>query len=377
MKLKRLFFAGPLWKGSTSVSRMNGLKNLGLDVVKLDSTPWIGRGPKVFRSLNQRFYFAKSVRAMNATLLRSVIDNSPDVVWVDKGNWIYPGVLKRLQKYVRFIVHYNTDDTFRRWSYLWLHRLGLKYYDLYLTTNRFNVKEISKHYNIPALRVGMGYDKDFYYNPFLNLPRSYNSDIVFVGHWQEYSERCINALRDSGLNIKVWGHNWWKAKTKELRKSRYLPYADYVSVTSKAKIALCFLSKSNRNESTGRSFEIPAIGTFMLAERTPEHGYLYGDSQSAGLFSNMDELVSKAHYYLEHDKERESIALAGYNRCQALGLSWSEHIKREWPIVERILLNKGGGLYFEDDQPLWEGFRNGEPFSIKAQGGHKAYVSKN
>ncbi len=363
MQLKCVLFVGPLWEGSTSVPRMNGLKKLGLDVAELDSTPWVGKGHKLLRSLNQRFYFGKSVRAMNAALLRAGKESTPDVVWIDKGNWIYPETLRNLRKYARFIIHYNTDDTFARWAYFWLHRLGIRNYDLCLTTNRWNVKEVRHRYNVPTLRVGMGYDSDFYSPPSADLSKTSASGIVFVGHWQEYSEKCINALRKNGMDVRVWGHNWWKAKTRELRQCKHLSYADYVAVIGTAKIALCFLSKRNRNESTGRSFEIPAIGTFMLAERTPEHEYLYGDGQGAGLFSNVDELVAKARYYLEYDKEREDTALTGYNRCHALGLSWSEHFKREWPIVERILLNDGSDLDPKDDEPFWKGFRKGEPLS--------------
>ena len=369
MPLKRILFVGPLWEGSTCIPRMKGLKKNGLDVVAMDSTPWVGDGPKLLRSLNHRFYFGHSVRAMNAAFLNAGAEIRPDAIWIEKGNWIYPSTLRRLRKHIRFIVHYNTDDVFARGSYFWLHRLGLKWYDLYLTTNRWNVKEVRQQYRIPTLRAGMGYDSDFY-RPFtLNSPRQYSHEIVFVGHWQGYTERCVNALRSNGMDVKVWGHNWWKAKSGELRKCKHLSYTDYIKTIGGAKIALCFLSKRNRNESTGRSFEIPAIGTFMLAERTAEHEFLYGDGLGAGLFSNKDELIKKARYYLEHDKERDNVASTGHDRCQTLGLSWAEHIRREWPIVQRMLTNGEGIVLPEYDEPYWEGFRRGEPYCSEVRGG--------
>ncbi len=366
MTLKRILFTGPLWEGSTSVPRMRGLKKLGLDVVSMDSTPWVGKGPKLLRSLNQRFYFGTSVRAMNAAILHAGADNSPDVVWIDKGNWIYPATLRRLRKHARFLVHYNTDDVFARGAYFWLHRLGLKQYDLYLTTNRRNVHEIQQRYGVQSLRVGMGYDSDFYHPPAFDSRETASNQVVFVGHWQPHAEKYISALLNSGISVKVWGYNWWKAKTRELRTCKHIPYSDYIKTIGSAKIALCFLSRRNRNESTGRSFEIPAIGTFMLAERTGEHEFLYGDGAGSALFSNEEELVDKTRYYLDHDKERESIASTGQARCRALGLSWQEHIKCEWPIVERILTNGVGAVLAENDRPFWQGFREGKPFSIKA-----------
>ena len=360
MQLRRVLFSGPLWEGRTSIPRLRGLQKLGLDVAALDSTPWVGNGPKLFRSLNHRFYFGASVRVMNAKLLRAGVEISPDVVWVDKGNWIYPATLRLLRKHARFIVHYNTDDAFARWAYFWLHRLGLKRYDLYLTTNRWNVKEIRQRYRLSTLRVGMGYDSDFYRPLPPNSSRTYSHEIVFVGHWEPNTERYIMSLHKNGIHVKVWGYNWWKAKARELRNCKHLSYDDYIKTIGGAKIALCFLSRRHRNDSTGRSFEIPAIGTFMLAEHTPEHEYLYGDGVGAGLFSNQGELIDKARYYLEHDDERERIASVGHGRCKALGLSWAEHIKREWPIVERMLIDKESGLRPEDDHPFWAGFRKGE-----------------
>jgi spore maturation protein CgeB len=104
-----------------------------------------------------------------------------------------------------------------------------------------------------------------------------------------------------------------------------------------SKLALCSLSRWNRNESTGRSFEIPAIGTGLLAEYTEEHQYLYGDGVGAALFRDRQELVEKARYYLSHTAERQTLAANGHRRTQELGLSWADHIRREWRIVERWL----------------------------------------
>ena len=111
----------------------------------------------------------------------------------------------------------------------------------------------------------------------------------------------------AGLDVRVWGHNWGKARQAELRAVKPLPQGEYAAEIARARMALCSLSRWNRNESTGRSFEIPAIGTMMLAERTPEHDFIYGDGRGAVLFSAADELVRKARYYLEDSIARRTI----------------------------------------------------------------------
>src|SRR6266542_6306175 len=83
-----------------------------------------------------------------------------------------------------------------------------------------------------------------------------------------------------------------------------------------ARVSLCFLSKINRNECCGRTFEIPAIGGFLLAERTPEQTSYFAPEKEAVFFDSEQELVEKARHFVGHDFEREAIARAGHDRCR-------------------------------------------------------------
>ncbi len=362
MALKRILFAGNLWPGSTVVPRLEGLQALGLDVTTLDTTAWAHSGSRPVDSLVQRLYLGPSVWAMNTRLLQAAMTARLDLIWIDKGNWVYPGTLRRLRQRTGFIVHYNTDDVFARGGYFWLHCLGVRHYDLCLTTNRWNVIEIPQRCGVKSMRTGMGYDQalDSLAGPKLGVELD---AVLFIGHWERHTESYISALQENGVPVQVWGSNWRKAAAPALRAARPLPQADYVKTLRRAKIALCALSRRNRNESTGRSFEIPAAGTLMVAERTAEHDFIFGDGQGAALFSTEQELVDKARYFLCHDPERQAIAATGHARCQSLGLSWARHLQREWPLVERVLAGKTASFSSEDDEPFWPGFREGRPFS--------------
>jgi spore maturation protein CgeB len=348
-----------MWPGSTCVPRFNGLVELGLAVDVFDATPWSSVQNRLVNSIGQRAYCTPKVISMNKEILESARKSRPEVLWIEKGNWIFPSTLKELRRFSKYIVHYNTDDVFAPANYFWLHRLGIRYYDVFLTTNRWNVLELRSRYGVKVFRAGMGYDQATH--KAFETTNHKRNDLVFIGHWEPHTEMYVQALIKSGADVKVWGHNWHKSRNHGFRQIRPLAYSEYVKVVSSAKIALCSLSRKNRNESTGRSFEIPAIGTMMLAEYTPEHDFIYGDGRGAVLFSNLSELSERAHYYLDNSTARAEVATAGHMISKEPGYSWAEHIRREWPIVERMLTQPGYTPITAEDVPFWADFRNGAP----------------
>ena len=367
MGLSRLLFVGSLGEYNvTTFARLRALQELVDEVETFDATNWLGDGNRLVRLVASRTYIGRSIAAMNNSLYRVVRCYDPDVIWIDKGPWIYPWTLRSLKARGCYLVHYNTDDVFAPTNRFWLHRLGIRFYDIYLTTNRYNVIEISSRYGIPAIRAGMGYDSTLHRPPATAQDfKREHCPVVFMGHWRPHTEEFIAALQQDGIPVRVWGGRWGKAKRASLRSVEVLPNSKYVCAIASASIALCFLSRYQRNESTGRTFEIPAIGTFMLAERTLEHEFLFGDGRGCALFSTEQELIEKTRYYLSHPDERQAIAETGHRRCMDLGLSWSSHMKREWPLVERLLTQTDAALCAADDDPFWRGFRRGAPPSAQ------------
>jgi spore maturation protein CgeB len=80
------------------------------------------------------------------------------------------------------------------------------------------------------------------------------------------------------------------------------------------------------DETTTRTFEIPACEGFMLHERTPELLELYEEGKEVACFGSVEELASKIEYYLAHPEEREAIARASHARCVP-AYSYDERIK--------------------------------------------------
>ena len=339
----------------TSMSRLDGLRQSGVHVEPLDSSCAYGYGRWV-RRLNRMAGMSSVVRAMNASVLRRVRELEPSVVWLDRGEWIYPSTLRTIRRTGARLVYYNTDDAFSSWTN-WNHWRGIRSLDLYASTNRANVLEIRRRFGCMTLRVGMGFDET-YHRPVQDVKGSQTA--VFIGHHEPNTERYIAALLSAKVRVQVWGQNWIRASDRALRGIRPLGGGEYVRTIASSGAALCFLSRRNRNESTGRSFEIPAIGALLAAEYSPEHEYLYGSSGGAVLFSGVEECVTKVRDCLRSPKVFEGVAKVGHERCMQLGLSWQAHMRREWPIIVKILEHGYHALRDADDAPFWRGFRSGE-----------------
>lgn len=145
-----------------------------------------------------------------------------------------------------------------------------------------------------------------------------------------YRAQLIEYMRKKvDCKIHLYGRGWANGPTGQTLGSLergWLYGNDYAKAISGAKIALCFLNREVGDEFTVRSFEIPACGTMMLAERTKAHQMLFEEDIEAAYFETAEELLYKVQYYLVHDEMRKRIAEAGYRRALTSGYSWRERM---------------------------------------------------
>lgn len=93
----------------------------------------------------------------------------------------------------------------------------------------------------------------------------------------------------------------------------------YVNALASFKIGLGLLSKYIPEQHKTRTFEIPAPGSFLLAERTSEDLEYFSEGDEAKYFGSMDELVDKMELYLNNEMARRMIAGKGRERCLKSG----------------------------------------------------------
>lgn len=339
----RIVYAGS--ESGTCLARLQALQTLESDVHFLPVDHYL-TGLSRWRQFYERAcFFGPQMARANRDLLDVCRAKKPDVVWVDKSTWVWPKTLQSLRAQGVFLVHHFTDalrqrDMKMRW-YFNLLRSTLPLYHMNFTSNIDDAAEIQFAGTANIHLTYLGFD----HNRFTAAPLSvsdqteWDAGVVFVGHYERRTQKFIRGLLDAGVPMKVYGWGW--AKTAVGRRypdaigRRMLTDAEYDKAIKGAKIGFCCVSEINYNQTAARSYEIPASGTFLLAMRTPQHEEDYEAGLEAEFFSNPEECVWKAKYYLDHPEERAVIAKRGLTRCTTSDYSWTRYMRDDWARTMR------------------------------------------
>lgn len=346
----RIGYVGQLEKGGTCYSRLLPLEAAEPCVCTLDiQTTLPPRGVSRFeRILEQLPGGGVRSRALNAQLLALVAAKQLNVLWLDKGDWVAPGTLAHLRRRGVILIHHLTDALWPRkwqiWLTRWRLRAGARHYNFYLTSNEVDARRLESIVRGRVLLTQLGFDdRRFNAQPVPNAgsARKWANDVIFIGHREPRTQLYLEALLREGLPVKVYGAGWQAlAEHSALwRDHAFGPVGDeeYVLMLKGAKIGLCFVSEWNYNQTSARSYEIPASGTFLLAMRTDTHRSHFEEGVEAEFFESPEELVQKTKQYLRDDEGRRRVAARGRERCEKSGYSWREIMVKDWAMVKTEL----------------------------------------
>ena len=314
-----------------SLIRLNALRQAGCRTWDVATIPrgddQLGYGVYTpWRRLVHRIGFSPDYTGAGAKLLALARSNPLDVVWVDKGLTLSREILNRAKAQSGAkLVSFSEDDMALRHNNSRRWRQALEAYDLVVTTKIANVE----HSELEALGAKRVLFVRQTYNPLTHFPivldgdqqDQFGADISFVGTYEQARAQSLLTMANAGLSVRLWGDTWaGKIGHPNLRPEGRAAVntpgrLDYSTVLSGTKISLGFLRKLNRDQHTSRSVEIPACGSMLLAERTPDHQSMFREGVEAEFFASDDELIEKARHYLDHEDERLQIAQAGRERC--------------------------------------------------------------
>jgi hypothetical protein len=200
------------------------------------------------------------------------------------------------------------------------------------------------------------------YRP-LPEPRIY--DVTFVG--QRYADRAdfLGHLHVHGVGVHAWGAGWQHNKRLDLANAKAalalvedegldgvrrllrprpesngtaaasrgvdtsafggprLLHGDLIRMFSQSRLSLGFATAGNSHLSGTRlthlrlrEFEAPMSGALYLTEDQPELAEYFEPSREVLTYTDRDDLLGKARYYLAHPEKSERIRRAGLERAR-------------------------------------------------------------
>lgn len=337
-----ILYIGELYYGSTSLMRMNSLKSLGHNVNGIDILPHNSTLNKFIDRINFRFGYKFDFEKLNSKIINEFKDDSYELVWIDKGNRVFPETLKKIKDLNPLvkIIHINPDDPFGKFKTGWKTFINaIPYYDIHFVAREININE----YKDKGAKKVFVYDRS--YDPDIHKPieltkeekKKYSCTVGFIGSWAEAREKSIVFLIENGIEVTIWGNDWDKGKYWKKIKKYYhgtgLTGLEYAKAINGMEIALHFLRIENRDEQDSRTFEIPACGTFMLAERTRKHEEFFKENEEAVFFDNDEDLLKKVKYYLINEDQRKLVAHNGRQKSLFSGYAHNERLKNIISVI--------------------------------------------
>jgi hypothetical protein len=349
--LRILFVSGDLEPYLTTRARRDAFLALGQQLESVTAEDFIGLDRRWMNRFAYWTLLAPRTFAFNRAILAGAERLRANVIWIEKGTEVFPRTLRRLKREgSRILVYHNTDDWKAKvplHTLQWRHLLrGLRLYDLHFTSNLHNVREF-REFGLPAV-----HHMELAANPIFPDPepvpeaerRALGAEVGFIGHWEQTTERMLRRVAEAGLQVKIYGAGWQQADLSgalgRAVQGRPVKGLEYMRTILSLDVNVGIVSKWNRNHTASRSFQIPALGAFLLHERNQAIREAFREGEEAEFFGSDDELVEKCRHYVSHPEQRRRIAAAGRARCLASGYFETDRVREVLPLLERALAAK-------------------------------------
>jgi spore maturation protein CgeB len=318
------------------------LREMGHEVCVFTDASYLGKYAKGVLWRAYRHFARKLLNKDREAIVKDLLGlatlNKPDIAIILKGLLLSAQDVAALQDLNCWTVNINHDDFFssnpNNWSAI--QRDALSQYDYIFPTREVNVAEVRP------------YNKNVEFFPFAYYPKihrpvpipaeekeRWNVDVVFVGTWEsrrcELLEHLVSCVPG---DYAIYGSQWEKIGSESpLRpfiKMTELGPDEMAKAVGGARISLGFLRKENRDDYTQRTFEIPACGGVLLAERTERHRQWFEEGIDAEFFDQTrpEELCDKAALLLRDDERRERIRLKGMARVNSGAHTYRDRLQR-------------------------------------------------
>lgn len=272
--------------------------------------------------------------ALNRAFVERARRFAPDIVLIAKGGKLSSATLREIKHRAgATLINWATDDPFNPANSTADLLASIPLYDLYVSARMAAIPDLERHGARNVAYVRFGYKPEFHY-PESAANRAeaarFDCDVAFIGGadadrapWFEHLMRALPHIR-----LNLYGAYWNRYPALRRYWRGEAAGRDYRLALDGCAIAVNLVRRSNRDDHVMRTFEAPACGAFVLAERTPTHLELFERDREAVFFGSVEELAAKVREYLPRAADRRRIADAGRRRIVTGAHSYHDRLTR-------------------------------------------------
>ena len=265
----------------------------------------------------------------NKDFLSAVSKEKPDLIFIIKGDFVFPATLKKIKElfscpvagYVwdePFYTHNNNQDDYRKANF----KKGLPWYDHIFVFDTFYIDEIKRQGAKEVKYLPLATNPDRYSEiTVTDQDRCvYNYDVCFIGMPCENRVEIFENLREYKLG--VFGDQWdTYFMLKGMKTPPYYKGKATGETVNKiylsSKIVLNIHHPQSIEGLNTRTFDIPAWGAFQMVDYKKNVANHFEIDKEIVTFKDINELKNKIDFYLKNDELRKTISARGKQKVSS------------------------------------------------------------
>lgn len=166
--------------------------------------------------------------------------------------------------------------------------------------------------------------------PLVDKETHYEYDISFVGGGHSVRKWIVSEFEKAGLKVAAFGNSWpsgpvslprmqdiFRQSKINLNLSNSINFDLRYLFHHPKNILVALRSQKNVSQMKARNFEIPYFGGFQLTDYLPTLENYFEIGKEIACYTNVEEAIQLAKFYLENEGLRESIKMASIERARS------------------------------------------------------------
>jgi len=277
---------------------------------------------------------------INDRLVREYQQFHPDLIFIIKGDDLFPETLKRLKQLgCPKLINWLTDDPFIFQNLV----EGFPFYDTVYTFDLWYKSRLEKNGARRVMFLPFACNPDVHKTISLSSKEKeiFGSDICFVGTTHAARIAFLKSLIE--FDLAIWGEPFHQSPETEVLQKRYRGRAGQkkmAKIYNASRIALNPQHPQSIEGVNMRTFEAAACGIFQLTDRKKYLVETFEEGKEIICYDDPGEAREMVRYYLTEEEKRIAIARRG----QAKVHGQHTYYHRMQQVLKEISARSRGGV---------------------------------